>query len=279
VPKLSARFSTALVTGASGGLGGAFAEMLLAEGIAVWGTSRHENRLSNLVGQKNFFPVTLDLADRLSLETALASAAEAAGGAFDLVVNNAGFGLFGRFDEVSSLQWRQQLEATLLGSVQVAHFAARSLFARNHGSLVNVSSVAVDYPLPFMSGYNIAKAGLSALSESLIFESRGRNVTVIDFRPGDYCTQFNHAMHLNSTAVAPSADARLPRAWKILEVNLAAAPLPERAARDLRAALLRGRSGICYSGGFFQTRLAPLFSRLAPASLRRAIAARYFGAV
>jgi uncharacterized protein len=127
-----------------------------------------------------------------------------------------------------------------------------------------------------MSGYNMAKAGLSALSESLIFETRATGVTVIDFRPGDYRTAFNQAMH--PTALVNASDARLASTWRELEAHLATAPLAVAAARDLRRALQSGRSGTVRSGSFFQARIAPLFSRLAPACVRRAIIARYQGA-
>jgi NAD(P)-dependent dehydrogenase (short-subunit alcohol dehydrogenase family) len=122
-----------------------------------------------------------------------------------------------------------------------------------------------------MSGYNVAKAGLSALSESLMFESRGSAVRVIDFRPGDYRTNFNRAMQNDSASDSTRG------AWSALEAALAAAPRPERAARDLRRALIAGRSGVVRSGSFFQARLAPALARLLPRSWVRAATARYFG--
>jgi hypothetical protein len=83
---------------------------------------------------------------------------------------------------------------------------------------------------------------------------------------------------MHPTAQRSSADPRLAATWQSLESHLATAPLPVAASRDLRRALQRGRSGVVRSGSFFQARLAPLFARLAPATLRRAIIARYQGA-
>ena len=121
-----------------------------------------------------------------------------------------------------------------------------------------------------MSGYNVAKSGLSALSESLMFESRGSGVRVIDFRPGDYRTDFNR-----STRKAPVR--RRPRAWAALEAALASSPAPEKAAADLRRALLADRSAVVRSGSVFQARLAPVLSRLLPRVVGSAATARYFG--
>lgn len=276
--KLSTRFPTAFVTGASSGLGAAFVDMLLAEGILVWGTARDETRLSKWTENPRFSPVVLDLhqGDRI-LETWNQSSKKAGG--FSLVVNNAGFGVFGPFSEEPFSTWQNQLLATVINTTHIAYLGFSEMRKKNSGCLVNISSVAVEFPLPFMAGYNVAKAGLSALSESLIFEARGSGVCVVDFRPGDYRTHFNSSMLPSPTAVASNADPRIGRAWKKLESNLAKSPHPTKAAADLLSALRRGESGTVYSGSFFQTQLAPLFSRLAPSHLRRAITARFFGAV
>jgi hypothetical protein len=76
---------------------------------------------------------------------------------------------------------------------------------------------------------------------------------------------------------ASPADPALQPYWRALEANLEASPGPELAARDLRRALARGRSGTIRSGGFFQSRLAPWLAGLAPESWRRAAQTRYFG--
>ncbi len=275
--RVSDQYRTAFVTGASSGLGGAFAEMLLAEGVRVWGTARDPARVAGLVPRHpgQFTPVGLDLADAAAAERVFLAAEKVAGG-FDLVINNAGYGVFGAFAETDFAVWQAQLEAILAATLRLAHAAVRGMRARNRGCLVNVSSLAVEFPLPFMSGYNAAKAGLSAFSESLLMETRGTNLTVIDFRPGDYRTAFNQAMPSTVSAQLP-ADPRRTRVWRILESNLAAAPAPARAAADLRRALIRGRSGTVRSGSFFQARLAPLFARMAPDAGRRFVAAWYFG--
>ncbi|MBL9193681.1 MAG: SDR family NAD(P)-dependent oxidoreductase [Opitutaceae bacterium] len=273
---LGSSFSTAFVTGASSGLGRAFCAMLLEEGVTVWGTARDPARLTGpWAGPGTFLPVRLDLRDSPGSEAAFAVAAEAAGGSFDLVIHNAGYGVFGAFETVPATTWIEQLETMLLTTLRLNH-AALARFRRRdpaRGTLVNVSSLAVEFPLPFMSGYNVAKSGLSALSESLIFETRGSGVTVIDFRPGDYRTSFNQAMSVH----ASPADPALQPYWRALETNLEASPGPELAARDLRRALARGRSGTVRSGGFFQSRLAPWLAGLAPQSWRRAAQTRYFG--
>ncbi|MDD2764306.1 MAG: SDR family NAD(P)-dependent oxidoreductase [Opitutaceae bacterium] len=273
---LADRYATALVTGASTGLGRAFSDMLLAEGVRVWGTARDPARLPARPG---FTPLALELADAATIDRAF-QAATAAAGRLDLVINNAGYGLFGAFAEQAFADWQRQVDAMLGQTMHLAQLALRGMRERNRGALVNVSSLAVDFPLPFMSGYNITKAGLSALSESLMIEVSGTGIIVIDFRPGDYRTGFNQAMHRTSgtrAAAGSPSGPRLQRVWSSLEAHLRSAPPPERAAGDLRRALIRGRSGTVRSGTFFQAQLAPWLARFAPPGLRRAVMARYFG--
>jgi short-subunit dehydrogenase len=165
----------------------------------------------------------------------------------------------------------------MLGTtMRLTHAALRGMRTRSRGCIVNVSSLAVEFPLPFMVGYNVAKAGLSAFSESLIVESRGSGIRVIDFRPGDFRTDFNQAMQSASPATS-TRNTPEARAWFALEKNMNAAPLPIRAAADLHRALVRQRSGTVRSGSFFQARLAPFGARLLPAGIRRRLAAGYFG--
>lgn len=268
----------AFITGASAGLGRAFAEMLLEDNVRVWGTARDAARLTDLANRHPtlFTPVVLDLDEPIAAEAAFNRAANSVGGAFELVINNAGYGVFGLFHEMESAVWERQLGAMLTTTLRLTHAALRTMRKRGRGCIVNVSSLAAEFPLPFMSGYNVAKAGLSALTESLIVETRNTAINVIDFRPGDFRTDFNQAM-LTSSPATPAPVGDQAAAWRALEMHRESAPQPSRAAADLRRALLRGRSGTVRSGSLFQAGIAPCFSRVIPASLRRSIAAQYFG--
>jgi short-subunit dehydrogenase len=271
--RLSDLRRTAFVSGASSGLGLAFTEMLLAEGVRVWGTSRDPARLAPVAAAHPgaFTAVALDLADPEGAVRAYREASTAAGGSIDLLVNNAGYGVFAEFAGVESSVWRSQLSGMLGTVLALSHEAYGSMRRQGGGCIVHVSSIAAEFPLPYMSGYNVAKAGLSALSESLIFESRGTAVRVVDFRPGDYRTEFNRAMQSDSKTEGTR------RAWNALEAVFASSPAPDKAARDLRGAILADKSGVVRSGSFFQAQVAPLLARFFPASWVRWGTARYFG--
>jgi short-subunit dehydrogenase len=265
---LADRYPAALVTGASTGLGAAFADMLLAEGIETWGTSRDARRLA---ARPRFHAVALDLADGDAAEQAFLDADRAAGG-FGIVVNNAGYGVFGGFVETDFAVWQAQLEVMLVNTARLARLALRGMLARDRGALVNVSSGAARFPLPFQGAYNMAKAGLAALSESLMVETAGSGVIVLDLQPGDYRTDFERSVRRAPESFSP----RQRRAWEAFTRMMRSGPPPSHAAAALRRALRRGRSGTVRTGRFFQAVLGPFLARLGPSSWVRAFLMRYF---
>lgn len=268
---LKTRFRSALVTGASSGLGAAFADMLLAEGVRVWGTARDPARVPARGG---FSPLPLELAEEASIAAAWA-AAESASGGIDLLVNNAGCGVFGALAEADAGALSRQMQVLFLGPAQLARLALEAMRARGGGTIVNVTSLAAEFPLPYLGAYSAGKAALAAWTAALGLELQGTGVTVLDFRPGDFRSNFNRAME--SEATFSTAGATSARVWNRYERMLARAPEPRRAAADLRAALRRGRGGVVRSGSFFQARLGPWLNRIAPAGLSRRFQRRYFG--
>ena len=271
--RVSELHRTAFVTGASTGLGRAFADMLLADGVRVWGTSRDATRLADLAKAHgpHFTPVALDLRDGAAAERIFLHEAGRAGG-FDLVINNAGYGVFGSFAALEFDVWREQMEVMLVNTARLSHAALRPMLARNHGALVNISSLAAEFPLPFQSAYNVTKAGLTALNESLMIETAGTGVVVLDVRPGDYRTDFETSVRRPPGETTP----RHARAWAAFEAMMRTGPAPTHAAASLRRALLRHRSGTVRTGRFFQAVLGPLLARFGSLALRRRIQASYY---
>ena len=267
MPKLGERYPRALITGASSGLGKAFADGLAAEGIHVWGTSREPELLE---ASDSFTPIKLDLSKERDFKEWYDHWDSESGG-FDLVINNAGFSSFGRWAGQSGSQIEDQIQVLLTGPMQLSRIAFRAMVPRGHGCLVNVSSVAGEMPVPFMAAYNAAKAGLSNFSQSLMLESPDRPPWVIDFRPGDFQTAFNQRM---KTRLEEDPDCA--RAWQELEALMAKAPQASQAVNDLISALGQFRHCTQYSGSFVQTSIASLAGRLLPNTLKRFILRRYY---
>ena len=269
---LSDQFRTALVTGAASGLGAAFVAMLRSEGVEVWGTSRTRDRVPDSTG---FHGLVLELAEPASIEAAWGEAERASGG-IDLLVNNAGAGVFAPFAAMSDAEWDGQMRLLLHGPAMLARRAWRAMHARGRGCIVNVTSLAAEFPIPYFCAYDSAKAGLAACTAGLVLEAEGSPVRVIDFRPGDYRTNFNNAMRAAPAGGEGAADAAVARVWRRLEGLLHDAPEPARAAADLCTALRRGRGGVVRSGSFFQAKLAPFLQRFASQRLSAWVQRRYF---
>ena len=272
---LSARYRSAFVTGASTGLGQAFTTMLLAEGVEVWGTSRDVQRLP---ARPNFHPVALELGDGVAAEKSFREA-EAAAGGFDLVINNAGFGAFGAFAHTDFAVWEEQLRVMLVNTARLSHLALQGMLARRRGALVNISSIAGEFGMPYQGAYNAVKAGLSMLNESLMYELHDTGVIVIDFRPGDYRTDFEVSVRVPAQAATldPTNRVRMASVWAGFTELMQSGPAPEHAAASLKRALLRGRSGTVRTGRFFQAVLGPFLARFGSLALRRRVQEKYFG--
>ncbi len=263
-------YRSALVTGAGSGLGRAFTTALLDEGLSVWGTSRREDSLEARPG---LIPALLNLGDSTSIDRLWDRIMEDTGGV-DILIANAGYGVFGSFADLGLEEWVRQVDAMLTGNIRLVHRAMRIMGDRSPSAIVLITSLATEFPIPFLSGYNAVKAGLSGLARGLMIESTEGGPTIVDFRPGDYRTSFNRSMDFSATKSSDSD--RGQRVGRRLDALMAASPDPNRAACDLLRALSKKRHQVVRSGSFFQARLAPTLSRLLPESWLRAAARNYF---
>lgn len=266
---LSTVHRKALVTGASSGLGEAFATMLVQDGVEVWTLSR---RAPTFPGADASRHRAVDLSNRATVEELLADDT-LPWDTFDLLINNAGAGTFCPIDTFPEKVIEPQLFLMLEAPIRLTRKVLPYRVAAGKGTIVNVSSMAARFPLPCHALYNAAKAGLSGFSRSLLDEMNGSGVVVIDFQPGDYLTPFNSA-----TVKAPHLlkSPKLLRVWERLEQNLHNGPAPEQAARDLKHILLNRQSGTFRSGGFFQKWVAPFGQTLLPDSIFRRLQRKYF---
>ncbi len=258
---LNDRFKNALVTGASSGLGRSFAKMLLDEGLEVWATSRDPDRLFT---HPRLHPMRLDLSDTVGTEL-FAQRILAEAGELDLLINNAGYGAFFPFERFPREEISGQLNVLLSGPILLSREIYAHMKARGCGAIINVSSLASEFPIPCLSIYNSAKAGLSAFTKSLMLEADGSGVVLIDLQPGDFRTAFNEKLSRDTSADLPES---LRRTWEKIEKHMENSPEAERAARALLRLLRRPRSGTYRIGGFFQARIGPFLARFLP---RRAV--------
>jgi NADP-dependent 3-hydroxy acid dehydrogenase YdfG len=178
---------TAVVTGASSGIGAATAARLAAEGWDVVVGARRADRLAEVAAPIGALALPLDVTDTASVEAFCAEVPECS-----LLVNNAGGALgLSPVAEADEEQWRWMFEANVLGVVRVTKALLPKLLASGDGHVVVVGSIAGLEPYPGGGGYNAAKFGVRAVREVLRAELLGQPVRVTEIDPGMVETEFS----------------------------------------------------------------------------------------
>ena len=186
-----ARARTALVTGGSRGIGLAIAQAFVSSGIAVAITGRDARALAAARHQlgENVLTVTADIQDDGEAAKAVDTAAERLGG-LDVLVNNAGVGVFSAVAEMTTAQWRQVIETNLSGVFYCCRAALPHLRRRGGGWIINISSLASRNAFVNGAAYCASKSALNAFSEALMQEVRYDGIRVSYVLPGSVNTGF-----------------------------------------------------------------------------------------
>jgi NADP-dependent 3-hydroxy acid dehydrogenase YdfG len=172
---------TAVVTGASSGIGAATARRLAADGFHVWCAARRENRVKELAAEIGGTAIRCDVTD----EQQVAALADAVGPRLDVLVNNAG-GAFGA-DPVARAdadQWRRMYEVNVIGLMLVTKALLPALIASGAGVIVNVGSTAGRIAYEGGAGYTAAKHGTQVVTETLRLELFDQPVRISEIAPG-----------------------------------------------------------------------------------------------
>ncbi|WOD11345.1 glucose 1-dehydrogenase [Pseudomonas sp. NyZ704] len=188
---------TALITGASSGLGEHFARVLAVAGARVVVAARRADRLARLVQdlQDQGFKalaVTMDVTDADSIDAGFA-AAEAQFGGVDVLINNAGIGEGVPFLKMTEGNWRSMLDTNLDGAWRVAHRAAVAMAKSGQGgSIVNIASILGLRVGQGLSHYAVAKAGVVQLTKAMAIELARDKIRVNAIAPGYFRTEMNN---------------------------------------------------------------------------------------
>jgi uncharacterized protein len=191
-PALAGRH--ALVTGASSGLGADFARELARRGASLTLVARREDRLRSLQGElaaagAEAEVVALDLNDPGAPDRLLAGA-EARRRPVDVLVNNAGFGLYGPFSTLDWARERAMLELDMIVPVHLTKLFLPGMLERRAGWVLNVASIGAYQPSPLYASYSAAKSFVLNFTEALSYELRGSGVTATVISPGITATEF-----------------------------------------------------------------------------------------
>jgi NAD(P)-dependent dehydrogenase (short-subunit alcohol dehydrogenase family) len=202
------------ITGTSKGFGRVWAQAALMRGDRVAATARNVNTLAPLVERfgDQIAPITLDVTDKAAVDTAV-SEAHKRFGRLDVVINNAGYGLFGTIEEVSEAEARAQMETNLFGALWVTQAALPIMRAQRSGHIIQVSSIGGVNAFPTVGLYHASKWALEAFSQSLAAEVATFGIKVTIVEPGGYATDWGgpsakHASQMPAYDGARSAIAK-----------------------------------------------------------------------
>lgn len=177
---------TALVTGATAGFGLAICKLLIQSGYKVIGTGRRAERLAELHSQlgNHFLPLAFDVSDEVATEKALNNRPEG-WQAVDLLVNNAGLALgLEPAYKANLADWYQMIDTNIKGLVTVTRLILPEMVARNTGHIINLGSIAGNYPYPGGNIYGGTKAFVKQFSLNLRADLAGTKVRVSNVEPG-----------------------------------------------------------------------------------------------
>ena len=186
----------ALVTGASGGIGGALARALYARGATVAITGTREDALNALAGElgERAHPLVCNLSDLAAVD-ALTDRADEAMGQVDILINNAGITRDNLFLRMKDAEWDDVLQVNLTAAFRLTRAAVGRMMRRRYGRIISITSVVGTIGNPGQGNYCAAKAGLVGMSKSLAYEVASRNITVNCIAPGFISTAMTDVLN------------------------------------------------------------------------------------
>ncbi len=206
-----------LITGVSGGLGRALALQAAQNGDIVFGTLRKPEQIdefNDLVHGKTF-GIQLDVNKHDQIGPVLTHILDQFG-KLDVLVNNAGYGLFGAVEEVSMTEARAQMETNFFGALAVTQAVLPIMRNQRSGHIIQISSIAGISSNPGLGLYNASKFALEGLTEALALETKDLNIKITLVEPGPFRTDWAGASSIRSDKIIPEYDSTAGERIRIL---------------------------------------------------------------
>lgn len=235
-----------LITGVSSGIGQATARQLASAGYRVFGTSRHPEHCAPI---DDVTILALDVCDPASVKVCLADVLAAAG-RVDVLINNAGYGVFGAIEETSESEVRTQFETNYLGVVRLTTAVLPVMRAQRSGRIINLSSIAGILATPFMGHYSASKFAVEGFTEALRHEIAALGVHVSLIEPAIVSSPLwtrglAHTARAIDVYDRPRSGVESAICKRVSARSLA----PERVAQKIATVLKARRPGLRYTVG------------------------------
>lgn len=179
---------TALVTGASSGIGKSTVEQLLSAGATVYAAARRVEKMNDLE-KMGAHVVKMDVTDEASLVSGVNSILEKEG-SIDILINNAGYGSYGAIEDVPIDEARRQFEVNIFGLARLTQLVLPKMRQNHYGKIVNISSMGGKIYTPFGGWYHATKHALEGFSDCLRLETEPFGIDVVVVEPGGIATEW-----------------------------------------------------------------------------------------
>jgi NAD(P)-dependent dehydrogenase (short-subunit alcohol dehydrogenase family) len=263
---------TILITGASSGIGKAIGEFLHAKGLAVYGTSRNPDRVSNSV-----FPLlALDVRNPESIHAAVARIV-AASGRIDVVVNNAGVGITGPLEEIPSSEIRNNFDVNLFGPIEVMKAVLPYMRDQKSGLIINITSIAGYMGLPYRGVYSASKGALELIGEAVRMEVMPLGIKVVNIAPGDFAT--NIAVGRYHAPLNPGSDyaKAYGKILKTMDAHVDAGSDPKVMGHAILDIINEPEPKVHYKVGAFMQKFSIVLKRVLPDRMYERMLMKHYG--
>lgn len=249
-----------LVTGGSSGIGRAICKHLAVQGYTVFGTSRHPKEQP-----EGYRMVTMDLGDDVLVQRAVDDVLASAG-RIDVVVNNAGQGIQGATEDLRPDQAAALFDTNVLGAHRVCRAVLPPMRAQGAGLIINITSLAANFGLPYRGFYSASKAALERYTETLSMEVRAFGIHAVTLQPGEYNTNIG-AGRIRPDVIGEPYGKGYERAMELLGGSLHYSRDPGEVGRLVSRIIAARRPVGVYYAAHGKQRLAVLLKKVLPAGL------------
>lgn len=260
-----------LVTGGSSGLGQAMCKRLAAQGHRVFGTGR---KVEDGAEAEGFTLLRMDITDSASVERGVAEVLRRAG-RIDVLVNNAGLGIQGPATDIPPELAQQLLDTNVLGAHRLCRAVLPGMRARKRGLIINITSVAGHFGLPYRAFYSASKAALERYGEALAIEEQRFGITVVSVQPGEFNTPIAGA-RLRPGAISPEHAPGYEKAMAVLGGSMHYSRDPDELARVVARIVAHPRPKAAYLVAQGVQRFSVLAKKLLPGRLFQRMVGKHY---
>lgn len=261
-PPMSSFVKVVLVTGGSSGLGKSICERLSASGHTVYGTSR---KAQGVEAHGSHHLLAMDVTDEGSVRAAVAEIVRREG-RLDVVVNNAGLGIQGAAEDITPALAQQLFDTNVFGPHRVCRAALPQMRAQKSGLIINISSIAANFGLPYRSFYSASKAALDRYSEALSTEVDRFGITVVTVQPGEFNTNIATA-RLRPEVVSEAHRPGYEKAMEVLGGSMHYSRDPDELARVIARIIASPRPRTVYRVAEGIQKMSVVLKKLLPGRL------------